>query len=133
MSPPGLSVPSLPLHRETEEERQKAKHDQLLRSLEYGHAKAEAGVASSQVDEGLTWLYGIERTADPVEAARWFRKAAEQGDIQRQFFLGRAYARGEGVPQDREAANRWIGSAAAKGMKIAPQEIEELRMLGVQF
>jgi len=38
--------------------------------------------------------------ADPVEAAKWFRAAAEQGDTAAQFNLGVMYDTGRGVKQD---------------------------------
>jgi hypothetical protein len=39
-------------------------------------------------------------TKDEVEAVKWYRKAAEQGDAQAQHFLGLAYELGEGVAKD---------------------------------
>ena len=37
---------------------------------------------------------------DDMEAVKWWRKAAEQGDEAAQYNLGIAYANGIGVPQD---------------------------------
>ena len=52
---------------------------------------------------------------DHAEAARWFRKAAEQGDANLQFFLGVIYGEGQGVPQDNAEAARWFRKAAEQG------------------
>ena len=52
---------------------------------------------------------------DYAEAARWFRKAAEQGDAGAQFNLGVTYDRGKGVPQDYAEALRWYLKAAGQG------------------
>jgi len=41
---------------------------------------------------------------DSVQAVKWFRKAAEQGDADSQFNLGVMYANGEGVPKDSVTA-----------------------------
>ena len=41
------------------------------------------------------------------------RKAAEQGNAEAQFNLGRAYANGEGVPKDLVEAYAWVNIAAA--------------------
>ncbi|MDL1959246.1 MAG: hypothetical protein LWX01_06035 [Deltaproteobacteria bacterium] len=41
---------------------------------------------------------------DYAEAVKWFRKAAEQGYADAQFFLGLMYAQGEGVLQSGAAA-----------------------------
>ena len=35
-----------------------------------------------------------------MEAVKWYRKAAEQGDTQAQRYLGQAYEMGEGVAKD---------------------------------
>jgi hypothetical protein len=40
---------------------------------------------------------GVPR--DQTQAARWFRKAADQGNAMAQSGLGKAYATGEGVPR----------------------------------
>ena len=51
-----------------------------------------------------------------VEAVKWFRKAAEQGDADAQFYLGWAYVtNGEGVPKDEVEAVKWYRKAAEQG------------------
>ncbi len=52
---------------------------------------------------------------DYTEAARWYRKAADQGDADAQFTLGRMYGKGEGVAQDHEEAAKWSRKAAEQG------------------
>ena len=52
---------------------------------------------------------------DYVEAAKWYRRAAEQGDDSAQFNLGRMYADGEGVAQDYVEAAKWYRRAAEQG------------------
>jgi hypothetical protein len=56
---------------------------------------------------------------DHVEAVRWFRKAAEQGDVKAQCYLGYAYRWGEGVPQSYADAVRWYRKAAEQGDAVA--------------
>ncbi|QEW23560.1 Putative beta-lactamase HcpC precursor (plasmid) [Marinibacterium anthonyi] len=63
-------------------------------------------------------LIALDR-GDPVEAAEWFMKGAEGGDITSQYYLGRAYHRGEGVDQDFAAAMQWYSAAAERGDIIA--------------
>ncbi|MDE4699657.1 tetratricopeptide repeat protein, partial [Klebsiella pneumoniae] len=48
-------------------------------------------------------------------AVEWYRKAADQGDATAQFFLGFAYATGEGVRQDKQTAVEWYRKAADQG------------------
>jgi TPR repeat protein len=49
---------------------------------------------------------------DPVQAAKWFRKAAEQGDSMSAELLAKQYLNGEGVPQDYAQAALWYRSSA---------------------
>ena len=44
---------------------------------------------------------------DATEAVKWYRKAAERGDISAQTNLGVMYAEGKGVPQDYGEAYAW--------------------------
>ncbi len=54
-------------------------------------------------------------TQDYAEAAKWFRKAAEQGSPPAQAGLGIMYNDGLGVPQDYVQAYMWLNLAAARG------------------
>ena len=56
---------------------------------------------------------GVPR--DYAEAARWYRRAAEQGHPSAQFKLGVMYHKGEGVPQDYAEAVRWYRRATEQG------------------
>ena len=49
----------------------------------------------------------------------WFRKPAEQGNMDAQFFLGQCYQRGQGVDQDYTEAVKWFHKAAEQGMAEA--------------
>ncbi len=50
-----------------------------------------------------------------VEAAYWFRRAAEQGDADAQFILGALYAEGQVLPQMNGLAVHWYCKAAEQG------------------
>ncbi|MBT5378797.1 MAG: trypsin-like serine protease, partial [Opitutae bacterium] len=52
---------------------------------------------------------------DFKEAAKWFRKAAEQGYAAAQTNLGGMYYSGEGVRQDFKEAAKWLMKAAVQG------------------
>ena len=56
---------------------------------------------------------------DDVEAIKWYRKAAEQGDARAQFSLGVMYAEGDGVAKDLEEAIKWWRKAAEQGLEHA--------------
>ena len=46
---------------------------------------------------------------------KWYRLAADQGEVQAQYCLGMMYYRGEGVPQDYVQAAKWYRLAADQG------------------
>lgn len=50
-----------------------------------------------------------------VEAMRWYRKAASQGNVEAEHALGYMYLHGQGVPPDHTKAFHWIEKAARKG------------------
>ncbi|WP_309295377.1 tetratricopeptide repeat protein, partial [Aeromonas caviae] len=52
---------------------------------------------------------------DNSQAMAWYRKAAEQGHAQAQYFLGWMYTNGLGVVQDDWQALSWIRKAAEQG------------------
>jgi hypothetical protein len=53
-------------------------------------------------------------TPDIRQAAKWFRKAAEQGYPEAQYNLGLAYQNGQGVAQDNIQALMWMNLAARR-------------------
>jgi TPR repeat protein len=62
---------------------------------------------------------GEEIPMDFVEAARWFLKAAEQGDPDAQFTLGRFHFSGIGVKLDYAEAVHWFRKAAEQNHVVA--------------
>jgi len=110
---------------------------------------AAQGDANAQYRLGLLYAgagwtgpnrYGVLQ--DFEEAVFWWKKAADQGNDQAQFSLGRAYTEGEGVPQDHVEAARWyresadqgnswaqfsLGFAYANGMGVPQDHVEAAR------
>ena len=60
-------------------------------------------------DEGK----GVQQ--DYKEAAKWYRLAAEQGDVDAQYNLALVYDQGKGVQQDYKEAVKWFRLAAEQG------------------
>jgi len=71
--------------------------------------------AAAQVKLGNRYAYGTWVPKDPEEAARWYRKAALQGDAEGQMQLGLCYATGTGVPMNDIEAARWYRRGALQG------------------
>src|ERR1039457_360923 len=87
-------------------------------------AKSEQGDASSSFM--LAGLYengfgGVSQ--DAAEALKWYRKAAEQGNVRAQYHLGYCYFKGQGVTQDYVEAFRWYREAAEQGDADAQSDL----------
>jgi TPR repeat protein len=90
-------------------------------------AAANAGDARMQFELGRMAEQGTGRlAANPREALRWYRLAAEKGHADAQFALAQAYATGRGVMQDQEEAVFWLNRAAKQNH--APSLIELARL-----
>ena len=66
---------------------------------------------SAQNNLGICYMKGEGVVKNPVEAVKWFRKAAEQGNSDAQNNLGVCYANGEGVAKDTVEATRLFRKA----------------------
>ena len=67
---------------------------------------------------------------DMVEAARWYRMAAEQGDPKGQLNLGVLYINGRGMEKDEARAAFWFRRAAEQGDLHAQNNIAYLYYTG---
>ncbi len=63
---------------------------------------------------GVMYQNGLGTQPDAVEAAQWYRQAADQGLADAQFNLGEMYASGEGVQRDYTVAHMWVALAVAQ-------------------
>lgn len=76
---------------------------------------AESGDTVAQFKVGLAYYYGYAVESMPKEAARWFRRAAEQDCVAAQHMLGVQLRDGNGVDQDVGEALRLLRAAADRG------------------
>jgi len=65
------------------------------------------------------YAYGEGVPKDEMEAAKWYRKAAERGSALGQSNLGHAYFTGQGVAKDEIEAYKWWLLAKAQGNENA--------------
>jgi tetratricopeptide (TPR) repeat protein len=63
------------------------------------------------------------RLKDYAEALRWYRQAADQGDVVAQVKIGFLYHNGLGVAQDYGEALRWYRKAADQGNAVAQHNL----------
>jgi hypothetical protein len=93
---------------------------------------AEQGDADAQYEHG--WEYAGDfdggTNEDYASAARWFRKASEQGHAKAQHQLGRMYLFGTGVIQDYTEALKWFRKAAVQGDTSAQYNLGVMYYLG---
>jgi hypothetical protein len=87
---------------------------------------AAKGHASAQYNLGFMYEEGRGVPLDPIEAAKWYSKAAEQGHAKAQRSLGLKYEYGQGVPQDYIFAHMWFSLSAANGDKFAAKSRNEI-------
>ena len=80
---------------------------------------AEGESPSSQYFMGVMCAKGQGGPRDDVQAAGWFRKAADKGFAQAQFNLAMAYLAGHGVTTDDEQGAKWLRRAADQGLAQA--------------
>ena len=71
--------------------------------------KAESGEAVTQFKVAGIYESGSDEVPQNLlEAARWYRMAAEQNHSQSQYNLGMMYQSGHGVGEDANEANKWF-------------------------
>ena len=80
----------------------------------------------AQFHLGVMYAAGKGVPQNHVEAMKWFRKAADQGDVKAQYYLGLMYFQGIGVPKDFVKAYMWYSMASANGNEKAMENLEIL-------
>jgi len=70
----------------------------------------------------------MEGAAESQEAVKWFKLAAEQGDMYAQYYLGQMYQKGLGVERNDAEAAKWYRIAARKGDRGAKASLEALEL-----
>lgn len=87
---------------------------------------AATGDADAQNNLGFVYANGKGVPKDYAEAARWFRKAADQNFPDAQNNLGVMYNNGQGFPRDYAQAIGWYRKAADLGDAKAQYNLGQL-------
>lgn len=77
--------------------------------------RAATGDAEFMLCVGLGHALGMGVEKNPVEANRWYRKAAEAGNSMAMFNLASNLMSSNGIPKDMAESNRWYRKAAEAG------------------
>jgi TPR repeat protein len=97
-----------------------------------GLPAAQAGDPRAQFLMGNLSLIGRPPIArDIKEAMRWYNLAASRGHAQAQFVLAEAFARGDGVPVDKQRAQQWLNRSAENGYVPAIMSLARLHDEGI--
>lgn len=98
--------------------------EKIAVSIKYIKISANKGIPEAQVEYGKILLEGNQESAKPlakneVEAAFYFRLAADKGNIDGQYWYGRCLYYGIGVEQNYNNAAKYLRESANKGNRDA--------------
>jgi TPR repeat protein len=89
--------------------------------------KAQQGDPDAQCELGYRYEIAGGVPMDYKQAAEWYRKAAEMGNAEAKYNLGRLYALGTcGIQQDYVEALKWYLKAAEQGYPEASKDLVDL-------
>lgn len=91
------------------------RREDLLTAIDLLRSAADAGHARAQ--QLLGYIYDVAE--ENALARRYYQLAAEQGDADGAYGLGKLYATGDGVPQDFGQAAHWYRIAAERDSLLA--------------
>lgn len=89
--------------------------------------QAEAGDAQAQFTIGMMHRYGYGRPADPKEAVRWFRMAADKHYSPAEYNLGSMYGTDPAISRDYDAAVYWLNRAHSHGNAGAKALLDQVQ------
>lgn len=108
----------------TRRERQAKLRARMAEALKSGDPDQQFAIAQA-------YKKGTIVAADPAEAIRWLRSAANKDHAAAQFELGMAHLYGDGVPLDTVEARRWFARAAALNYPAARKMMARAESGGV--
>jgi TPR repeat protein len=102
----------------------------LRRAVDLLRKAAEAEVPDAQHALGVLYLRGRSVERNPSEAARWFRRATENGNTAGEVEYAILLFNGEGVQKNEVLAARYFRRAAGRGNAIAQNRLARLYVVG---
>jgi TPR repeat protein len=86
----------------------------------------QKGDAQSQYELGMSFY----RATNFIEAVKWFRKAAEQNQVDAQIKLGECYYAGHGVENNEVEGHKWLRKADEQNSARAKYRLGRVYLLG---
>jgi uncharacterized protein len=102
----------------------------LARAVELLRKAADAEIGDAQHALGVLYLQGRGIGRDPAEAARWFERAARNGNLAGEVEHAILQFNGEGLPANEALAAKGFRRAAARGNAIAQNRLARLYASG---
>lgn len=102
----------------------------LLKAVELLRRASEAEIGQAQHALGVLYLKGRGVSRDPVEAARWFERAAKNGTLAGEVEYAILQFNGDGLPANEPLAAKAFRRAALKGNAIAQNRLARLYVAG---
>jgi TPR repeat protein len=94
--------------------------------------KAQQGDPNSQIRLGYMYATGKGVEKNDKEALRWYRKAADRGKANAQYYIGQVYFRGYfGLRPNSNEGVKWYRKAAAQGLVMAQLDLGQTYMMGI--
>lgn len=88
---------------------------------------ANAGNHNAALTLGLIYHLGLQGASkNAAEGTKWYKFAAQKGNVDAQLLLGECYAGGNGVPMDMAEAVMWLKKAAKSGNEDAQKFLAEV-------
>lgn len=100
-----------------------------LTALNLALPRAEKGDPAAQLLAAEIYARGMGVPVNPVEAARWYGRAAEQGVTEAQFRYGAMLLQGKHIPRDKAKAEKLMQAAAEAGNPMAQYNYGQLMMV----
>lgn len=94
----------------------------LDKAFQYFKKSAESEYVPAEAEVGVIYM----AQKDTVTGIYWLKKAADQGHLVGQYYLGMAYSKGDGVIKDEAEALAWCYLAKANGYTNAEELIHSL-------
>lgn len=85
--------------------------------IDVGKTSKDINLELSELDAKSLYSLGLQYYKDNnyIEAVKWLRRSADQGNALAQCFLGYCYEMGQGVTQDYSVAVKWYRKSADQG------------------
>lgn len=82
--------------------------------------------ANASPEQNYKQAEKLQKSEKNEEAFEYYLKAARQGDVNAQFYLGLYYNYGDGVEKDLSEAVIWFRKAAVQGVAKAQDMLRKL-------